>query len=98
MALYTRQKLNIRITANFLLALAANLPPTKPHVRRYFCAAVQLPSDWLEIVRIYSTVSHNDYLLYGLDDLDVPSLSSHYNLMFPVLQPLSADVPEEGDG
>ncbi|XP_047446201.1 telomerase protein component 1 isoform X2 [Mugil cephalus] len=54
-ALYTRQKLNIRITANFLLALAANLPTTKPHVRRYFCAAVQLPSDWLEVVRIYST-------------------------------------------
>uniref|UniRef100_A0A3B5MZJ5 TROVE domain-containing protein n=1 Tax=Xiphophorus couchianus TaxID=32473 RepID=A0A3B5MZJ5_9TELE len=56
-AVYTRQELNIRITTNFLLALAANLDPTKPHVRRYFCAAVQLPSDWLEIVRIYSTVS-----------------------------------------
>ncbi|XP_061587905.1 telomerase protein component 1 isoform X2 [Cololabis saira] len=54
-AVYTRQELNIRITANFLLALAANLPSTKSHVRRYFCAAVQLPSDWLEIVRIYST-------------------------------------------
>ncbi|KAM7405298.1 hypothetical protein PAMP_012571 [Pampus punctatissimus] len=54
-AVYTRQELNIRITANFLLALAANLPTTKPHVRRYFCAAVQLPSDWLEVVRIYST-------------------------------------------
>ncbi|PWA30048.1 hypothetical protein CCH79_00009700, partial [Gambusia affinis] len=54
-AVYTRQELNIRITTNFLLALAANLDPTKPHVRRYFCAAVQLPSDWLEIVRIYST-------------------------------------------
>ncbi|CAG5896404.1 unnamed protein product, partial [Menidia menidia] len=54
-ALYTRQELNIRITANFLLALAANLPLTKPHVRRFFCAAVQLPSDWLEVVRIYST-------------------------------------------
>ncbi|XP_007567502.1 telomerase protein component 1 isoform X1 [Poecilia formosa] len=54
-AVYTRQELNIRITTNFLLALAANLAPTKPHVRRYFCAAVQLPSDWLEIVRIYST-------------------------------------------
>nr|XP_040028059.1 telomerase protein component 1 isoform X1 [Gasterosteus aculeatus aculeatus] len=53
-AVYTRQELNIRITANFLLALAANLPSTKPHVRRYFCAAVQLPSDWLEVVRIYS--------------------------------------------
>uniref|UniRef100_A0A8C7V7G8 TROVE domain-containing protein n=1 Tax=Oryzias sinensis TaxID=183150 RepID=A0A8C7V7G8_9TELE len=40
--------------ANFLLALAASLPSTKRHVRRYFCAAVQLPSDWLEVVRIYS--------------------------------------------
>ncbi|XP_026229628.1 telomerase protein component 1-like isoform X2 [Anabas testudineus] len=54
-AVYTRQELNIRITANFLLALAASQPSTKPHVRRYFCAAVQLPSDWLEVVRIYST-------------------------------------------
>ncbi|XP_054870069.1 telomerase protein component 1 isoform X2 [Amphiprion ocellaris] len=54
-AVYTRQELNIRITANFLLALAANLPLTKSHVRRYFCTAVQLPSDWLEVVRIYST-------------------------------------------
>ncbi|KAF6728063.1 Telomerase protein component 1 [Oryzias melastigma] len=54
-AVYTRQELNIRITANFILAFAANLPSTKPHVRRYFCAAVQLPSDWLEVVRIYST-------------------------------------------
>ncbi|KAM8849775.1 telomerase protein component 1 isoform 2-T4 [Spinachia spinachia] len=53
-ALYTRQELNIRVTANFLLALAASLPSTKSHVRRYFCAAVQLPSDWLEVVRIYS--------------------------------------------
>ncbi|XP_051276117.1 telomerase protein component 1 [Dicentrarchus labrax] len=52
---YTRQQLNIRITANFLLALAANQPSTKQHVRRYFCAAVQLPSDWLEVVRMYST-------------------------------------------
>ncbi|KAG7220866.1 hypothetical protein INR49_031318 [Caranx melampygus] len=55
LAIYTRQELNIRITANFLLAVAANQPNTKPHVRRYFCAAVQLPSDWLEVVRIYST-------------------------------------------
>nr|XP_046265032.1 telomerase protein component 1 [Scatophagus argus]XP_046265033.1 telomerase protein component 1 [Scatophagus argus] len=53
-AIYTRQQLNIRITTNFLLALAANQASTKPHLRRYFCAAVQLPSDWLEIVRIYS--------------------------------------------
>ncbi|KAA0719495.1 Telomerase protein component 1 [Triplophysa tibetana] len=54
-AVYTRQELNIRVTANFLLALAAHLPASKPHVRRYFCAAVQLPSDWLEVIRIYNT-------------------------------------------
>ena len=57
MAVYTRQELNIRITANFLLALAAHLPESKPHLRRYFGAAVQLPSDWLEVTRIYSAVS-----------------------------------------
>uniref|UniRef100_A0A3P8TTE8 TROVE domain-containing protein n=1 Tax=Amphiprion percula TaxID=161767 RepID=A0A3P8TTE8_AMPPE len=65
-AVYTRQELNIRITANFLLALAANLPLTKSHVRRYFCTAVQLPSDWLEVVRIYSTVSLSEFPLHSL--------------------------------
>ncbi|XP_061775591.1 telomerase protein component 1 isoform X2 [Nerophis ophidion] len=54
-ALYARQELNIRITANFLLALAANQPTSKCHVRRYFCAIIQLPSDWLEVIRIYKT-------------------------------------------
>lgn len=68
-AVYTRQQLNIRITANFLLALAANQPSTKPHVRRYFCAAVQLPSDWLEVVRIYSTVSFKWWKLDGVSSV-----------------------------
>ncbi|XP_067330344.1 telomerase protein component 1 isoform X2 [Channa argus] len=54
-AVYSRQDLNVCITASFLLALAASQPTTKPHVRRYFCSAVQLPSDWLEVARIYST-------------------------------------------
>ncbi|KAF5895478.1 telomerase protein component 1-like, partial [Clarias magur] len=54
-AVYTRQELNVRITANFLLALAAYLPNSKSHLRRYFCSAVRLPSDWLEVARIYST-------------------------------------------
>lgn len=94
-AVYTRQTLNIRITANFLLALAASQPATKPHLRRYFCAAVQLPSDWLEVVRIYSTVRASliwsDQLCLGLSTFD-------YVCPFPVLQPLSASVPEEGHG
>ncbi|KAL7876702.1 hypothetical protein AOLI_G00116650 [Acnodon oligacanthus] len=54
-AVYTRQELNKRLMASFLLALAAHLPGSKPHLRRYFCAAVQLPCDWLQVVRIYST-------------------------------------------
>ncbi|XP_051779107.1 telomerase protein component 1 isoform X1 [Erpetoichthys calabaricus] len=54
-AVYTRQELNIRLTANFLSAIAAKLPSTRPHVRRYFKAAVHLPSDWLEVARLYNT-------------------------------------------
>uniref|UniRef100_UPI00398F80EF uncharacterized protein n=1 Tax=Pristiophorus japonicus TaxID=55135 RepID=UPI00398F80EF len=55
-ALYTRQELNIRSTANFLLALSARLPPCRPHLRRYFCRAVQLPSDWTEVAKIYQSL------------------------------------------
>ncbi|XP_026876678.2 telomerase protein component 1 [Electrophorus electricus] len=54
-ALYTRKDLNICTQANFLLALAAHLRTSKPHLRRYFCTIVQLPSDWLEVSRLYST-------------------------------------------
>ncbi|XP_029437372.1 LOW QUALITY PROTEIN: telomerase protein component 1 [Rhinatrema bivittatum] len=56
-ALYTRQELNIRSTANFLLALAARMPATRPHLRRYFCAAVQLPADWMQIPEIYQNLA-----------------------------------------
>ncbi|KAH0626292.1 hypothetical protein JD844_001202 [Phrynosoma platyrhinos] len=61
-ALYTRQELNIRSTANFLLALSSHLLPCRPHLRRYFCHAVQLPSDWMEVARIYQEPedSHQD--------------------------------------
>ncbi|XP_072513411.1 telomerase protein component 1-like isoform X2 [Salminus brasiliensis] len=54
-AVYTRQELKKHLMASYLLALAAYLPASKPHVRRYFCAAVRLPSDWLQVPRIYST-------------------------------------------
>lgn len=95
-AVYTRQQLNIRITANFILALAANLPSIKPHVRRYFCAAVQLPSDWLEVIRIYSTVRLNECL--NEESGCISSISLNSVCLFPVLQPLHANLPEEGNG
>ncbi|XP_069507845.1 telomerase protein component 1 isoform X2 [Ambystoma mexicanum] len=56
-ALYTRQELNIRTTANFLLAVAAWQLPCRSHLRRYFSAAVQLPSDWLEVPKIYQSLA-----------------------------------------
>ncbi|CAI9574213.1 unnamed protein product, partial [Staurois parvus] len=56
-ALYTRQELNIRSTANFLLAVSAFLPACRPHLRRYFCPSVQLPSDWMEVPRLYQSLA-----------------------------------------
>ncbi|KAM4051013.1 telomerase protein component 1 [Anomaloglossus baeobatrachus] len=56
-ALYTRQELNIRTTANFLLALSAYLPTCQPHLRRYLCSSVQLPSDWMDVPRMYQSLA-----------------------------------------
>ncbi|CAH2294814.1 telomerase component 1 [Pelobates cultripes] len=56
-ALYTRQELNIRSTANFMLAVSALLPACRPYLRRYFCASVQLPSDWMEVPRLYQSLA-----------------------------------------
>ncbi|XP_044131083.1 telomerase protein component 1-like [Bufo gargarizans] len=56
-ALYTRQELNIRTTANFLLALSALFPSCRPHLRRYLCSSVQLPSDWMDVPRMYQSLA-----------------------------------------
>ncbi|XP_067414587.1 telomerase protein component 1-like [Emydura macquarii macquarii] len=65
-ALYARQELNIRSTANFLLALAARLPPCRPHLRRYLCAAVQLPSDWIQVVKLFQSLAGAEHRLAPL--------------------------------
>ncbi|XP_007949412.1 telomerase protein component 1 [Orycteropus afer afer] len=56
-SLYTRQQLNIRNAANRLLAIAAFLPACRPHLRRYFCAIVQLPSDWIQVAEFYQSLA-----------------------------------------
>lgn len=56
-ALYTRQELNIRTTANFLLAVSAFLPTCQPHLRRYLGSSVQLPSDWMDVPRMYQSLA-----------------------------------------
>jgi telomerase protein component 1 len=58
LAVYVRDDLGIRTTACYLLALAASLPACQPFVRRYFAAAVNLPSDWLDVAAQYMALPH----------------------------------------
>ena len=43
----------LRTTSNFLLSLAAFLEPCRPFLKKYFCAAVRLPTDWIEVAELY---------------------------------------------
>lgn len=52
-ALYTRRELNIRSTANFLLAFCARHVTCRIYLQKYFTATVCLPSDWIEVVELY---------------------------------------------
>ncbi|XP_006835617.1 PREDICTED: telomerase protein component 1 [Chrysochloris asiatica] len=56
-SLYTRQQLNIRDAANRVLAIAAFLPACRPYLRRYFCAIIQLPSDWIQVAELYQSLA-----------------------------------------
>ena len=49
LALYLRDDLNIRTTANFLLALASVHTECRPYLKLYVPATVRLPSDWIEV-------------------------------------------------
>ena len=64
LALYTRRDLNIRTTANFLLALAANVPGCRPFLKKYYCSSIRLPSDWIEVAEIYQAF-HDSSLNFG---------------------------------
>uniref|UniRef100_A0A8D2AMB6 Telomerase associated protein 1 n=1 Tax=Sciurus vulgaris TaxID=55149 RepID=A0A8D2AMB6_SCIVU len=59
-ALYARQQLNIRDVANKVVAIAAFLPLCRPHLRRYFCAIVHLPSDWIQVAEFYQSLAEGD--------------------------------------
>uniref|UniRef100_A0A8C6DQZ2 Telomerase associated protein 1 n=1 Tax=Moschus moschiferus TaxID=68415 RepID=A0A8C6DQZ2_MOSMO len=59
-SLYARQQLNVRDVANKVLAIAAFLPLCRPYLRRYFCAIIQLPSDWIQIARFYQLLCREE--------------------------------------
>lgn len=56
LALYVRLDLNIRSTANYLLAMSANVKECQPFLTKYYEDCIRLPSDWLEVVAIYMTL------------------------------------------
>ena len=64
LALYTRNELNIRTTANFLLALASNISYCRPFLKKYFNAAINLPSDWIEVAEVYQAF-HDRSINFG---------------------------------
>lgn len=53
LAVYVRNDLNIRSTANFLVALAANYKESAPYLKKYFKYVINLPSDWLDVAALY---------------------------------------------
>ena len=63
-ALYTRRDLNIRTTANFLLALASNMQGCRPFLKKYYSTAIRLPSDWIEVAEIYTSF-HDRSINFG---------------------------------
>jgi len=57
LSLYVRDELNIRTTANYLLALAANKKECAPFLSKYFSAIIKLPSDMLEVISLYRSLT-----------------------------------------
>jgi len=63
LALYVRHDLNIRSTANYLIALACNITESQLYVRKYYGKVIALPSDWLDSAATYQSLP--DKLLKG---------------------------------
>ena len=52
-AIFVRDDLNIRSTANFLLAVSCSIEACTPFLKKYFKATVRLPSDWLDVASLF---------------------------------------------
>ena len=70
LALYLRSDLNIRGTANFMVALAAVTPDCLPYLRAYVPRVINLPTDWIQIAEFTQGL-----ILGGtLSDDDIPEM------------------------
>mgnify|MGYP002385855932 CR=1 FL=1 len=73
LALYTRDDLNIRVTANFLLALSAHLPGCRNHLFKYFSASIRLPSDWMEVAELSRGLASNASPSTIIEQVEMPT-------------------------
>ena len=55
-ALFTRLVLNIRVTANFLVALAGFNKDCRRYMKKYYEQTVVLPSDWIDVAELYTSL------------------------------------------
>ncbi|PRP83176.1 hypothetical protein PROFUN_09604, partial [Planoprotostelium fungivorum] len=58
-AFYVRDQLNVRSTANYLLAWASIRKECQPFVKHYFAATVRLPSDLLDVMSMVTVWLNN---------------------------------------
>ena len=63
--IHFRRVFNIRSTSNFLLSAAAFLPSSRPFLRKYFKAAVVLPSDWVDVADCYQVLLNPAEMDFG---------------------------------
>ncbi len=98
LAVYVRNDLNIRSTANFLLALAANCKPCTPFLKKYFRHVIVLPSDWLDVAALYQMLPGRSVsgralptalrkaMIHKFPEFDTYQLGNQlFNLLFPHL-------------
>ena len=51
--------MNLRLISNLLLAIASSSPRTSFYLKKYFSAAVLLPSDWIMVANLFLTVNRS---------------------------------------
>ena len=65
LALYLRDDLHIRSTANFVAAVAATTPLCMPYLRAYLPMIIVLPSDWVQVAQYASDLIRHSALIHA---------------------------------
>jgi telomerase protein component 1 len=74
LSMYVRHVLNIRATANFLLAVAALLQPCQPFFLKWLRHVIRLPSDWKDVPVLYEKLVQQQQMLGGVLGSGMPAI------------------------